>query len=284
MKAAGFGRLFGDLKDIRPFPALLTGTKEKCFSAFALFSIGLATTMPLLPPGDAGELGASEADRILAAEAAVPSDNTAELLTDRAEASCRIQQTETKEEKLLAKEPSSDTPALRQEKEDPCSAAKRALLVHSDAEATPADNTQKLSQKISGIVGDAPIAAMVPAISHYDADIAGLLVGIAKKESSWGEHVPTKNGEDCYNYWGYKGAGSRGTSMGYGCFASPEEGVEAIGTRLEEMVDKREGKSEPSRLVVAWKCGSSCATHSPSSVQKWVSDVHQYYSQITYQE
>ncbi|MFA9262588.1 MAG: hypothetical protein ACEQSB_04515 [Undibacterium sp.] len=124
-----------------------------------------------------------------------------------------------------------------------------------------------------------PIEAMAPFIARYDRDIAGLIVGIAKKESNWGKRVPLDTaGADCYNYWGYKGAGARGIAMGHGCFGTAEEAVQAVGKRLQELVALRQ-TSEPKNMTI-WKCGSSCATHSPESVRKWVSDVDIYFRAI----
>lgn len=85
-------------------------------------------------------------------------------------------------------------------------------------------------------------------------------------------------GADCYNYWGFKGAGERGIAMGHGCFGTPEEAVSRIGDRLVQLVSRMES-SDPARLVV-WKCGSTCAGHSPESVSKWISDVRLYYEKI----
>ncbi len=133
---------------------------------------------------------------------------------------------------------------------------------------------------IDGLVAGYPIEAMTDSIAKYDRDIAGLIIGIAKKESNWGKRVPrASDGSDCFNYWGYKGAGSRGIAMGHGCFGSPEEAVQAVGNRLTELVAKRNADSDPKNMIV-WKCGSSCAGHSPESVKKWISDVEQYYRQI----
>ena len=120
-----------------------------------------------------------------------------------------------------------------------------------------------------------PMEAMAPFLAKRDRETAAFLVSIARKESSWGEHAPTKDGIDCYNYWGYKGTGSRGTSMGYACFASPEEAIETVGNRLSELVHEKHLDS-PERLIV-WKCGSSCEGHSPESVAKWISDVGNVY-------
>ncbi len=129
------------------------------------------------------------------------------------------------------------------------------------------------------IVAGYPIEAMIPFIAEYDQDIAGLIIGIGKKESNWGKRVPrTSDGADCFNYWGYKGPGTRGVAMGHGCFSDEAEAVHAIGNRLQELVT-RERSSEPAQLTI-WKCGSSCATHSPESVRKWVSDVDVYFRAI----
>jgi hypothetical protein len=148
-----------------------------------------------------------------------------------------------------------------------------AVATHQDSEKAAFE--AELSTMLAGY----PIAAMVPAIAGYDRDIAGLIVGIAKKESNWGKRVPLDAaGEDCFNYWGFKGAGARGVAMGHGCFGTAEEAVQAIGKRLQQLVALRE-TSEPKNMTI-WKCGSSCATHSPESVRKWVSDVDIYFRAI----
>lgn len=127
------------------------------------------------------------------------------------------------------------------------------------------------------MVGNAPIKEMIPFISKLDRRVAAFVVGIAKKESDWGKHAPSQGGRTCYNYWGYKGSGSRGTSMGYACFGSPEEAVEIVGKRIEKLVAKN--INEPRQMLV-WKCGSSCANHDPAGVRKWVSDVNLYFGKV----
>jgi hypothetical protein len=142
-----------------------------------------------------------------------------------------------------------------------------------------AKNQNELEEEIRSVVSGYPIEVMTPSIASYGREIAALLVGIAKKESSWGEHVPLDSeGKDCFNYWGYKGAGTRGTAMGHGCFGSPEEAVRTVGNRLVELVALRR-TSDPRNMIV-WKCGSSCAGHSPESVRKWIADVSLYYGKI----
>lgn len=135
--------------------------------------------------------------------------------------------------------------------------------------------------ELRDMVSGYPIEEMIPFIAKQDRTVAAFLVGIAKKESDWGKHVPRgSRGEDCYNYWGYRGPGSLGVqSLGYGCFSSPEEAIQVVGGRIYELAieDNRETPGE----MVVWKCGSSCSGHSPQSVRKWISDVDVYYSQIT---
>ena len=135
-----------------------------------------------------------------------------------------------------------------------------------------------LEAQIRDITKDHPIEEMAPFIAKYDKKIAALIVGIARKESSWGLHSPSKNGQTCYNYWGYKGRGSNGVAMGYGCFGSPEEAVDAIGGRISELVSQN--IDTPAEMVV-WKCGRSCAaTGGQAAANKWIADVNVYYKRI----
>lgn len=136
---------------------------------------------------------------------------------------------------------------------------------------------KEIEQQLYQLVGEAPIKEMVPAILKLDDKVGAFVVGIAKKESDWGKRAPSKEGKTCYNYWGYKGAGSRGTSMGYACFENSEEAVETIGKRIETLVSKN--INEPRKFVV-WKCGSSCAGHDPGAVEKWISDVNLYFGKV----
>jgi hypothetical protein len=138
-------------------------------------------------------------------------------------------------------------------------------------------SNKKLEDRLKEMVGDTPIREMIPAIAKQDAEVAAYLVGIAKKESSWGLASPSKDGKTCYNYWGYKGAGSRGTGMGYGCYASPKEAVEIVGGKINELLGKN--IKSPSQMVV-WKCGSSCVGHDPAGVQSWISSVSLYRQKV----
>lgn len=140
---------------------------------------------------------------------------------------------------------------------------------------------ERIREKVISLTsGEYPLEVMAASIASYDPPIAGLLVGIAKKESDWGKHAPRLRGEECFNYWGYRGYGNRGmTEDGYGCFEKPDDAVRTIGNRLMELSSMRGGMTDPERMVV-WKCGSSCGGQSPESVRKWISDVRLYYQQF----
>lgn len=133
--------------------------------------------------------------------------------------------------------------------------------------------------KMHKLVTGYPIEAMTPYIDEQDETTAAYLVSIAKKESNWGKRVPrAEDGSDCYNYWGYRGAGSRGIAMGHGCFGSPEEAVGVVGGRLDTLVNEYQFRT-PAEMVV-WKCGFSCDGHSGQSVKKWITDVGYYYNKM----
>ena len=117
---------------------------------------------------------------------------------------------------------------------------------------------------------------MVPFISVRDEKVAAFLVGIAKKESSFGLQSPSKDGKTCYNYWGYKGEGTRGVGMGYACFGSPEEAVKVVGDKLQSLVEKE--RNTPARMVDTWKCGRSCA--GDSGAPGWVATVASYFEKL----
>lgn len=132
------------------------------------------------------------------------------------------------------------------------------------------------AEKLYEIVGDAPIKEMVPFISERDDKVAAFLIGIAKKESSFGYASPSKDGVTCYNYWGYKGSAGRGTGMGYACFASAEEAVNTVGNRIEVLVGKN--RSTPAKMVDTWKCGTSCK--GDPGAPSWVSTVALYFDKL----
>lgn len=137
---------------------------------------------------------------------------------------------------------------------------------------------ERLEKVVTEMTEDHPIVEMLPYIFKQDKLTVAYLVSIAKKESNWGKRAPKKDGKDCYNYWGYKGAGSRGLAAGHGCFGSPEEAVETVAARIDTLTQDYE--LETPRQMVVWKCGSTCIGHSDVSVQKWISDVAYYTNEI----
>lgn len=136
---------------------------------------------------------------------------------------------------------------------------------------------EKLKIELLEILQDTPMEQMIDPLLEQDKTVAALLVGIAFKESKFGEFSPKKNGRECFNYWGFKGK-TNPTNSGYSCFSDPKEAIEVVGKRLKELsVDA--GRTKPAQLTV-WKCGSSCAAHAPGSVQKWIADVSIFYNKI----
>lgn len=145
------------------------------------------------------------------------------------------------------------------------------------AQASPAEI--RLERDVRKMVEGYPIERMMPYIVKQDKNTAAFIVGIAKKESNWGKRVPRlPNGDDCYNYWGYRGAGSRGKAMGHGCFGSREEAIDTISQRLDTFIE--DYRFDTAEELIVWKCGFSCAGHSTTSVDKWISDVGYYAEQI----
>lgn len=166
---------------------------------------------------------------------------------------------------------------------DPLSRLRKGIMMENEKEkdvpildTAEKEEISPLEESISELVAGYPIQEMAKAISKQDKLVASFLVAIAKKESAWGKHTPKKNGERCYNFWGYRG-GENPTQSGYSCFDSPEQAVAVVGARIQRLVNQ--GIDTPEKMLV-WKCGSSCATHDPAGVRKWVSDVAMYINKI----
>ena len=137
---------------------------------------------------------------------------------------------------------------------------------------------EEYEKNIREMVKGYPIEEMVPYILTKDRLTAAFLIGIAKKESNWGKRVPVLNGQDCYNYWGYRGIRRMMGTGGHTCFNSREDAVDTVAKRLDRLIHS-EQLNTPEKLVV-WKCGFSCQGHSRESVKKWISDVDMYYSKF----
>ena len=129
-----------------------------------------------------------------------------------------------------------------------------------------ADFTNEILTYVKG----RPMEDMAPYIAKQPRIVAAFIVGIAMKESKFGVYAPhDANGNDCHNYWGYRGPENT-TASGYSCFATPEDAITAVGRRIARLVDQ--GASNPSEMVV-WKCGASCSWDNPENVRSWIADV-----------
>lgn len=138
---------------------------------------------------------------------------------------------------------------------------------------------KNLEDEIKKMTKGYPIEKMAPLIAKQDPIVAAFLVGIARKESSWGEHVPVLNGEDCFNYWGYRGIRKRMGTGGHTCFDSREDAINTVAKRIKFLVSN-EKLNTPGKMVVAWKCGYDCSWDDPKAVKKWISDVEMYFNKF----
>ncbi len=132
--------------------------------------------------------------------------------------------------------------------------------------------------KITDMVKGHPIEGMLPYIFEKDRTVAAFLVGIAKKESNWGKRVPVLDGQDCFNYWGYRGVRRLMGTGGHTCFNSRKDAVDTVAKRIEKLVYSQK-LNTPEKMIL-WKCGFSCEGHSRESVKKWISDVSLYFNQL----
>lgn len=137
---------------------------------------------------------------------------------------------------------------------------------------------EEYEKGVRELVAGYPIEEMLPYILEKDRLVAAFLIGIAKKESNWGKRVPVLDGQDCFNYWGYRGVRRMMGSGGHTCFNSRKDAVDTVTKRLEKLIYS-EQLNTPEKLIV-WKCGFSCAGHSRESVKKWISDVDMYFERL----
>ncbi len=138
------------------------------------------------------------------------------------------------------------------------------------------EKSQKdMENKMREMVKGYPIEEMIPYIAKKDRVVASFLIGIAKKESDWGKHVPVYQGKDCYNYWGFRAKREKMGTGGHTCFDSPKDAVDSVAKRIEFLVSS-EKLNTPAKMVV-WKCGYDCSWDNPKAVKKWISDVDTYF-------
>lgn len=137
---------------------------------------------------------------------------------------------------------------------------------------------EEYGDQIREMVKGYPIEDMLPYILEQDRIVAAFLIGIAKKESNWGKRVPVLGGQDCFNYWGYRGVRRLMGTGGHTCFNSRKDAVETVAERLNTLIHSAK-LDTPAKLII-WKCGYSCDGHSRESVRKWIADVDLYFSQL----
>lgn len=142
-------------------------------------------------------------------------------------------------------------------------------------EAADAEYKDSVKKLVAGY----PVEEMLPYIFEQDRIVAAFLIGIAKKESNWGKRVPVLNGQDCFNYWGYRAIRRMMGSGGHTCFNSRKDAVETIAKRLNTLINSQK-LNTPEKMII-WKCGFSCDGHSRESVKKWISDVDMYFRELS---
>jgi hypothetical protein len=139
-------------------------------------------------------------------------------------------------------------------------------------EIQKASDQAELEREIYGMVKGYPIEKMVPYIAKQDRTVAAFMIAIAKKESNWGRRVPLLDGQDCYNYVGYRGQREKMGTGGHTCFDSPEDAVNTVAKRIATLVEEND-RNTPEKMVI-WKCGQSCAaTGGQAAANKWIQDV-----------
>ncbi|EKE15907.1 MAG: hypothetical protein ACD_11C00077G0004, partial [uncultured bacterium] len=158
--------------------------------------------------------------------------------------------------------------------------AKVEEIVQAQPKVAGIENTRNVvrEKEINDMVAGYPIERMTKYIAKQDPKVAAFLIAIAKKESAWGERKPVLDGEDCFNYWGFRLKSDRMGSGGHTCFDSPEEAVTIVGSRINHLVN--EEKIDTPKEMVIWKCGYRCDGPEASGSEKWIRDVDYYYKQL----
>lgn len=136
----------------------------------------------------------------------------------------------------------------------------------------------KFDSEVRRMVAGYPIESMIPFILEKDRITATFLIGIAKKESNWGRRVPVLDGQDCYNYWGFREKRRLMGTGGHTCFNGKKDAVDSVSKRIENLIYDYE-RNTPEKMII-WKCGYTCAGHDPESVRKWIADVEGYYNAL----
>lgn len=153
---------------------------------------------------------------------------------------------------------------------------KRAVVIQKNPKEIERENLKK---DLHSLVDGHPIATMIPYIAQKDRKTAAYMIGIAKKESNWGMRKPVLEGQDCYNYWGFRATSERMGSGGHTCFDNPKEAVDVVAKRIDQIMSRNDVQSAKNMIV--WKCGSDCSvTGGQSAANKWIKDVDMYAKKV----
>lgn len=143
-----------------------------------------------------------------------------------------------------------------------------------------ASKNAKMESEIKKMVQGYPIESMAPLIASKDPQVAAFMIAIAKKESGWGTHKPVLDGQNCYNYWGFRLQTDEMGSGGHTCFDNQKQAVNMVAARIQELIDKE--KINTPKDMIVWKCGYGCQSQvKTQSEKKWISDVGIYYNSLT---
>ncbi|MDR3559134.1 MAG: hypothetical protein P4L58_01890, partial [Candidatus Pacebacteria bacterium] len=123
-----------------------------------------------------------------------------------------------------------------------------------------------------------PIEKMTPLIARQNKTTAAFLVSVAKQESDWGNHVPVLDGQDCYNYWGFRGQSVRMSHDGFTCFDNPQQAVNTVAKRFNNLINNS-SLDTPQEMVV-WECGHDCANRSSQETSTWINGVSYYFDKL----
>ncbi|TSD00534.1 MAG: Uncharacterized protein Athens071425_605 [Parcubacteria group bacterium Athens0714_25] len=169
----------------------------------------------------------------------------------------------------------------KEEKEDEWNEEKESQYISQMVDYLENAEKEKTEKEIEEMVKGYPIEKMLPYILEQDRTVAAFLISIAKKESNWGKRVPVLDGQDCYNYWGYRGQRKLMGTGGHTCFNSRKDAVDTVAKRIQWLV-KNKKLNTPEKMVI-WKCGSDCnATGGQEAARKWISDVNMYFKKLNY--
>lgn len=98
------------------------------------------------------------------------------------------------------------------------------------------EKQDKFEAEVRRMVAGYPIESMLPFILEKDRITATFLIGIAKKESNWGRRVPVLDGQDCYNYWGFRERRRLMGTGGHTCFNGKKDAVDSVSKRIENLI------------------------------------------------